>query len=64
MRVCVYEKMCTYREHFEDLQPIGGPAFLCFVDRQREVNISCVLGEEQHQEDSPGDKQFLVSFSE
>lgn len=45
--------MSTYRKHFEDLQPVGSPAFLGFVDRQREVNVSGILREEQHQEDSP-----------
>lgn len=39
---------CTYRKHFEDLQPIRSPAFLGFVDWQREVNISGILREEQH----------------
>lgn len=54
----------TYREHFKDLQPVGGPAFLGFVDWQREVNISGILREEQHQEDRPASEGrfFLVSM--
>lgn len=59
--VCMYfyEKLCTYRKHFEDLQPIGSPAFLGFVDWQREVNVSGILREKQHQEDSPADRNNL-----
>lgn len=55
----------TYREHFKDLQPVGGPAFLGFVDWQREVDISGILREEQHQEDRPASEGrffFLVSM--
>lgn len=45
--------MLTYREHFKDLQPVGGPAFLGFVNWQGEVDIPGILREEQHQEDGP-----------
>lgn len=57
-----YVKLCTYRKHFKDLQPVGSPAFLGFVDREREVNVSGILGEEQHQEDSPADRNDLPQF--
>lgn len=57
-----YEKLGTYRKHFEDLQPIGSPAFLGFVDWQREVNVSGILREEQHQEDGPVERNNLVVF--
>lgn len=57
----------THREHFEDLQFIGGPAFLGFVDRERELDVSGVLWENQHQKDSPADRSqdlvHLVHYS-
>lgn len=56
------EKLCTYRKHFEDLQSVGSPAFLGSVDWQREVNVSGILREEQHQEDSPTDRNSLPQF--
>lgn len=52
----------TYRKHFKDLQPVGSPAFLGFVDWQREVNIPGILREEQHQEDSPADRKKLFTL--
>lgn len=52
---------CTYRKHFEDLQPVGSPALLGFVDRQRKMNVSGILRKEQHQEDSPADRNNLPS---
>lgn len=57
-----YKKLCTYRKHFEDLQPVGSPAFLGFVDRQREMNVSGILREEQYQEDGPADRNNLPQF--
>lgn len=56
------EKLCTYRKHFEDLQPIRSPALLVFVDWQREVNVSGILREEQHQENRPADRNNLPQF--
>lgn len=54
--------MCTHRKHFEDLQPVRCPAFLGFVDRQWEVNIPGILREDQHQKDSPADRNQLLIF--
>lgn len=56
---CEINKAETHRKHFENLQPIGRPAFLGFVDGQGELNIPGVLREEQHQEDSPADGKDL-----
>jgi len=53
--LCKRQKAGTYWKHFEDLQPIGGPAFLGPVDRQGEVNVPGILREEEYQEDSPAD---------
>lgn len=58
-----YSMLCTYRKHFEDLEPIGCPALLGFVDGQRKVNISGILREEQHQEDSPAERTNPPKFS-
>lgn len=60
---CKYLNVCTYRKHFEDLQPIRGPAFFGFVDWQREVYISGILREKQHKEDSPKDRnKHIMSY--
>ena len=36
----------SYGEHLEQLQPIGGPAFLSLVHGQRELHIPGILGEQ------------------
>lgn len=54
----MFRKTDTHREHFENLQPVGRPAFLGFVDWQGEVNVSSVLREEQHQKYSPVDTKI------
>lgn len=59
---CKYLNVCTYRKHFEDLQPIRGPAFFGFVDWQREVYISGILREKQHKEDSPKDRNKHIMY--
>lgn len=40
----------THWEHLEQLQTVRRPAFFRFVDGERQLDVTCVLREQQHQE--------------
>lgn len=47
----------THREHLEELEAVGGPAFLGFVDGKWQLHVASVLRKQQHQKDRPGEEK-------
>lgn len=43
----------AHREHFEELEAVGGPSLLGFVDGKWQLHVASILRKQQHQKDRP-----------
>lgn len=55
--MCHQRDRQTHREHLEELEAVGGPAFLGFVDGKWQLHVASVLRKQQHQKDRPGEEK-------